>query len=493
MAEHGGGGVLRQMIGLFSFGVDEKELKHGEHKLEDFGESVKEIAKGIAAAFAIHEVVEFLDSTVEGLLEVERAANRLGISTEKVEEFQFAAKSLGLEAGALLNSMGRLQVTQEAAIEGNKEASKVFTTMGVSVKDASGHAKSADEIFLGVAESISKIPDPAARARKTVQLFGRQGRELLPILNRGKEGMEELSKRFHELGGPASEELLRGAKENEEAHADLSKVIENLRRRITEKLLPGYTKVVQWSVKLVKAFTDVAQNSNIVTASMTVLGALAAKMALGFAVAHAAVIGFIVGVAAVILIVDDLITLFEGGESLIGETVNKIFGEGSDVVLMESLKAIWHEINEEIKMVFGWLSKITDWYKESVENGLLGALGNIAGGALKFDSGGVHFISAQQRAQDQAEKQYSDLGGYNSKGFTPNGVFGGAKNSFNYSPNVTSPQMSGGVNAPVTIHVTAPAGTDPDSWGQSLAQAVDNHLSEKLQQSVDTTQRGSAQ
>src|SRR4051812_5611416 len=109
-AAEGGSGVLRELLAVFSFGVDAHELEHGENKLEELGGKLKQFAAGVAGAFAIHEIFEFAEAQDAAMAAIERTATQLGISTEKVQQFQYAARAVEIDAGTLLNMMGRLQV-----------------------------------------------------------------------------------------------------------------------------------------------------------------------------------------------------------------------------------------------------------------------------------------------------------------------------------------------------------------------------------------------
>ncbi len=352
------GGVLRELLAVFSFGVDTKELKHGENALEEFGEKIKNIATAIAGAFAFHEIYEFAESNVKALTEIERTATQLGISTEKVQEFTYAAKSLGLESGQLLNLMGRLQISQQGAAGGSKQGAEAFKAIGVSAKDANGHFKTADELFLDVAEGISKQTDASKQAAIATQLFGRQGRTLLPFLKEGREGAEKLRERFKRLGGGFGGDTIKKAKEFEETMADMGLAMAGVKNKILAWLLPAITKLNDVVTKTIAFFGEVIKDSNLLQLALAALGVYATAFAVKMAIANAPLLLMVAGFLALLLVIDDVIGLFQGKKSAIGDFIDMIFGKDAHIEMVKTIAGLWHEIVEYIKEAAPYLEKI---------------------------------------------------------------------------------------------------------------------------------------
>ncbi len=362
------GGVLRELLAVFSFGVDTHELKEGENKLEEFFGTLKKLAVGIAGAFAVKEVYEFAEANVKAMSEIERTAVQLGISTDKVQAFQFAAKSLGLEADQLLNSMGRLQVTQQAAASGSAQGAAAFSAMGVSVKDSNGQMKSADDLLTDVAEGIKGVKDPSKQAAIAVQLFGRQGRQLLPLLKEGREGVEGLAEEFKQLGGGYTKEAIEQAKKFEKQSARLGSAWTGLKSVALQALLPILTSIINGMTKAVSWIREMTKNSQLLHAIMIVLGTAAAGFAIAMTIAFAPILLAAVAIAALVLLVDDLIVLFKGGDSVIGRAIDKMFGKGTSADVVESLSNAWKDVSgalseagEVVKPFWDFLKWIVQW------------------------------------------------------------------------------------------------------------------------------------
>lgn len=365
----GGGGVLREILAVFGFGVDDKELNKGETRLNSFLGKVKEVAEGVAAAFAVEKVYEFAEGQAAAMNAIERTAATIGISTDRVQEFQFAAKSLGLDINAVTDSISRMQVAQQMASQGSKEQAQAFKWVGANVKDVNGHMKSADTLFLDVADGISKITDPAKQAAAAQYIFGRSGRQLLPFLKEGRKGAEEYFNTFRELGGGYDEEALKAGKEFDKQSAKTNLTLTALKNTIAKVLLPVVTAVGHAFEKTVKWLNAVAKNTHIVQSVMIAFGAAALVFALPLIAAAAPVLLLAAGIAALIIGLEDLYGFLTGKQSATGEILDKIFGKGAQVEILQQVKDTWARIKDVFKEALPYLEKIVAAMKWVIDHG----------------------------------------------------------------------------------------------------------------------------
>ena len=107
------------------------------------------------------------------------ARTRIGV--RDLVLLQQAYKNNGMEAGAVAKHVGLLQKKIYEAANGNKTAAATFRDLGVS---AMGLQKLAPaEQFAAVANAISGIADPTAKAAMAMGVFGKSGGELLVLFN----------------------------------------------------------------------------------------------------------------------------------------------------------------------------------------------------------------------------------------------------------------------------------------------------------------------
>lgn len=177
---------------------------------------------GIAGAGGLAMMAKQAIDTVGGLGEL---ASQLGITTDTLQAFQYAATQVGLSSAEMETSIGRLTRTIGDAAQGEKEAVDAFVALGVGVLDASGKVRSTEDVLRDAADALQRIPDPARRASLAVDLMGRAGQKMLPFLENGAAGIDDLTGRARELGLVFDEDIIASADEASDKLATLSKVM----------------------------------------------------------------------------------------------------------------------------------------------------------------------------------------------------------------------------------------------------------------------------
>lgn len=190
------------------------------------------IGTGLVAMTAlVRQSIDAADAT-------SKMAQSLGVSTEAMSQLAYAADLAGQSQEELGSSLGRLARQAADAAGGGKEASQVFSAMGVSVKNADGALKSTEQLLGDVADQFASYADGAAKTALAQELFGKSGAKMIPFLNQGRAGLADLAREADMLGIT----LTTGAGQAAEAFNDnltrLSKAKEGLGRQIAERLLP---------------------------------------------------------------------------------------------------------------------------------------------------------------------------------------------------------------------------------------------------------------
>lgn len=406
--------ALRELLAELGIEVDTHKLEHANEKVEGFIEGLEKVAKGVAAAFAVKEVFEFAEGVAQAIHQVSATAAQLGIEADTVQEYAFAARAAGMSSEELLNSMGRLQVAAANAAAGGKEAAKAFNTLKVSVKDTNGQVKPADMLFDDVAEGIAKMTDPAKQAAVAVQLFGRQGRQLLPFLKRGAEGMKEMRREFAEFGGGYDDEAIEKAEDFEEAMAGIHVVVDGIKSAIVHGLFPVLSWIAGKAAIIGGWFVRMTKNTDIVRNSLILLGAVLTPLAWSMAAAFAPLLAAGAAIAIVVLLFDDLITMFGGGDSVIGEQIDKIFGKGTSAKVVESVRDAWVEVKDAFRDMWPYVKQVYEAMKWIVENAK--SVGAVVGGALgdKLAQGNNQFTEQEGVDKNKASTT-SNMIGLNAK------------------------------------------------------------------------------
>lgn len=221
-----------------------------------------ELASKIANAAS--SFVGFGKAAVDAAAQMQDMAQRTGVSTEALSQLDYAAQQSGTSMETLEKSLAKLSKAQAAAVGGSKQAAESFAKIGVSVKNADGSLRSTEEVLLDVAERFSKLQDGAAKAALAQELFGKSGTELIPLLNKGREGITALTKEADKLG------LTIGGKTAAAASAfnDNLNKMRNVTRGIASQFV---TQVLPMLGSLAEEFLSAAQRSGTLEAAVGTL------------------------------------------------------------------------------------------------------------------------------------------------------------------------------------------------------------------------------
>ena len=203
----------------------EKDVNKAFRSLHSFGQSLKSFGTEVAEAFAFDELKEFVHGQVELGEALERTSAKTGLSTSELQKWQYVAEQSALGTDEIANALGKLQSNLGGGAHGRHGmagATQELQKLGIASKDANGKIRPVGDIFLDVADKISKTEDPAKRAGIAVQVFGKQGREMLPTLMKGKDGIKDMTKEAEKLGFILGDDFLEKTKKAAEEETKLN-------------------------------------------------------------------------------------------------------------------------------------------------------------------------------------------------------------------------------------------------------------------------------
>ena len=117
-------------------------------------------------------------------------SQKTGVSVESLSKFQQAANASGTSIEGVGAAMIKLN---KGLAAGTGPAADALKTLGLSATDARGKLKTTDQVMLEVADKFAKMPDGANKTALAMQLFGKAGADMIPLLNGGSKAITDLS------------------------------------------------------------------------------------------------------------------------------------------------------------------------------------------------------------------------------------------------------------------------------------------------------------
>jgi len=289
-------------------------LKHASAKLKAFGESVRNmglklVGLGSAVVAPLAASSKVFASTGDALAKM---SARTGFSVETLSELGFVAELSGTDMETLELGIRKMQRTLLDAATGMKSAQEALAILGLTIADLD--KLSPEQQFKLIADRLARIEDPTTRAAAAMELFGRSGTQLLPMLAGGARGIEELQEVARRLGLTISTEDAKAAERFTDTLSIMWKVLKQGVFVVGSALVPVLSQAAQWVTRAAVVAADwIKRNKElIVTVFQVAVGVVAAGAAL-------VVLGYaIMGLAKVMGILAVVITAVGTALKLLG-------------------------------------------------------------------------------------------------------------------------------------------------------------------------------
>jgi len=155
--------------------------------------AMKKLAGAFAGAFAVRQLVTFANETLSLADNIGKVSDSIGVSTEFLQRYQFAAQQSGLATEEFNKGMQNFTKMVGQAQIRTTEAGRTLEKLGVQVKKADGSVKSAEEVFVELFEALDKVGSQFEKNAILADLMGRAGVKLAVMGSEGAEAMKELA------------------------------------------------------------------------------------------------------------------------------------------------------------------------------------------------------------------------------------------------------------------------------------------------------------
>jgi hypothetical protein len=204
-------------------------------------------AAGLTAAAAAASVGAIALATHSALsaAELEHLSESTGVSIEALSGFQFVAKESGVASETMVRGLERMSRSAFQAATSSGAIVSPYERLGVAVKNADGSMRSAEAIFTDVAARFAAMPNGVTKSALAMQIFGRAGADLIPVLNQGSAGIEKMLALAKALGVQLDSETGQAAVAFEEQLGQLEAAGTGLSYRLMRDLLPAISTVTR--------------------------------------------------------------------------------------------------------------------------------------------------------------------------------------------------------------------------------------------------------
>ena len=249
--------IVEELVAKLGFKFDDTNLK----KFDSGMQNAKKLLGGLAIAAGGYAVA-MLKST-EAIAEqndiLGKQAETLGITTSELQSFQYAAELGGASSSDMSSSLENLGRVASQASRGIGAGVETFGLLGISVNDANGNVKSSTQLMSELSGKISKLSSQSEKL-EFLQNLG-VSNKLLLTLNQGVEKLNKQRAEAKKLGFLLSPEDVKNAANFNDALLKVHMVMNGLTSQIATKSMPIITKLMtQFKVWFINNKKIIQQN-----------------------------------------------------------------------------------------------------------------------------------------------------------------------------------------------------------------------------------------
>ena len=339
-----------------------KELDEAGNRGSDGFERMRgTLAKVVGIIGGIAFLKDQLSGYADAVKDVEEGSKALGMDIKTFQGWQSAAREVGLESKELVELIGDVgDKMQDAVLHDSGPFKDAMEDMGLSLQGVKDGAITSSDMLLRLSKTVETLS--ADKGNALLRQYGFQP-ETIKLIMLGEQKLKDLIKTGKEKAWIDQKDIENAAKQRK-ALQEMSVGWQKAAAAFAGIVSPAISVVAKVLAKLFelieenKQFVIIAFTTFATIIGVVMRGALM-KMAEAAWAAMAPLTPFLLIAGALALVIDDLITYIQGGESAFG-SFWKIFGEGDE--LGERFKSLWEGIKNVLESVGAALKAVAKFF-----------------------------------------------------------------------------------------------------------------------------------
>lgn len=256
----------------------EKETKERGEETKTFGALLKanltrDAIKGLATGIINlgKQMFEMGKETRAYADNVMQLSTQYGLTTDKIQEFQYMSELTDTSLETITGSMTKLTKNMQTATKGTGDAYARFEKLGISVTDTEGNLRSTDEVFAEAISRLGNVENATERDALAMNIFGKSAMDLNPLIAVGREGLADYREEAHNMGYVLDTDTLESLGAVDDAMQRANKRIDAVKNQIGRYLAPIVAEITEafaeWRMSV-----DWQQVGQVIKTTMEIIG-----------------------------------------------------------------------------------------------------------------------------------------------------------------------------------------------------------------------------
>lgn len=265
----------------FSGGMDDLVEKTGavDEKSASFGTTLQDVADKLgiqlpagaqeavnglggvnvaagAAVFGLAALVTAIVKVEKALIDVTKesagAASEIlelssvtGQSTDSIQEFAYASEMVGVSSDRIRDSLKEVTNKMQEARDGSEDVAAAWDKLGVSITDAEGNLRSAEDVFYDTIDALGQVQNRTERDAIAMDLMSESAQELNPLIDAGSAALRDYADEAHEMGYVLDNEALTALDNVDNGFSRLSNTTDALKNQIAAEFAPYLSEALE--------------------------------------------------------------------------------------------------------------------------------------------------------------------------------------------------------------------------------------------------------
>lgn len=380
--------ALRDILARFRIDVDDSKLKRADKTLNRAKRSaqglfaslggLKNAFLGLGAGLGIIRLTQFTKATLEQVDALGKMSLAIGVNTDDLQVLGQFAVEAGTDLNAVQATIKTLARASSEASDGVAEYADTFKALGIEVDDAAtGKLKPAIDLFFEVGGALGDMDNATKRLALSQEVFGKGAIKLLPGFKDGSKAAREQFKALQKIAVVYDKDLIDSTQAFNDRLSRSALVFKRFAAGALKFLLPVFDGLLDATDAVDKGLSSLSTSlgrvpfKRLATAAALVATKLIPIRAIFTAIISraAAMVGSFGGLTGILarlgrvllvasrfilrfllpfLIIDDIIVLFQKGDSAIGRFIDSMFGLGTANAVIDSIRTGFNLVKDAI-------------------------------------------------------------------------------------------------------------------------------------------------
>lgn len=250
--------------------IIDEAVKKSTNKLSAFERTTGKIGRSMTKAGTVMlgasaavggSILAVGKSTADYAGDMYDMARGAGIGVEAFQKLAYAGRMSGVETEKLSASLVKFDRMVAEAAGGNKTYMQTFEDLGIKIKDSAGNLRQPNEIFEDVADIFHNTEDGIGKTALAVELFGKSGADLIPMLNDGKAGLKAFYAEAERLGLALSNEMIAKGDAFSDQLENIGEQVKGVKLQLGAALIPALSAAAEKISKVIDKITKWVQEN----------------------------------------------------------------------------------------------------------------------------------------------------------------------------------------------------------------------------------------